>query len=75
MMSVVLHADRAVTTRSAERIRSGYTGLLFEIGHFDSCPVEELNPVAVLTGACDEPIPWDIPGNELIRVVECCCEY
>jgi hypothetical protein len=38
---------------------SGYTGLVFEIGHFDSCPVKELNPVAVLTGTCDEPIPWE----------------
>jgi hypothetical protein len=54
---------------------SGYTGLVFETGHFEGCPTDEIKPVVVLKGACDEPTPWDIPGTEFIRQARCCCEY
>jgi hypothetical protein len=51
---------------------SGLTAMVFETGHFDPCYTSEVDPVLVLKGACDEPIPWEV--SEGIRQVSCCCE-
>jgi len=56
---------------------SGLTAMVFEVGHFSPCPHAEAPQVA-MTGACDEPIPWEVPDNENMessRAVKCCCEY
>jgi len=52
---------------------SGLTAMVFETGHFDPCYTTEVEPVLVLKGACDEPIPWEV--SEGIRQVSCCCGY
>lgn len=50
----------------------GFTGLVFNLsgGDFSSCT--DVEPYAVLSGTCDEPIPWIL--NDLPPRVRCCCE-
>jgi len=51
--------------------------MVFEIDHFATCPVDEFIPDVLLTGACDEPIPWELAEEDplSVRRVRCCCEY
>jgi hypothetical protein len=48
---------------------SGLTGLLLGVSEFGYC----LEPASIykpMTGACDEPIPWD---DDAFNEVSCCC--
>lgn len=54
---------------------SGHTGLLFELFFEDPCAYpDDTPPVATMTGACDQPIPW-MSAGEYPRQVMCCCEF
>ena len=51
----------------------GYTAMLFNVGLDGWC-----NPLAgthgTMTGACDEPIPWEVT-IEYATETSCCCQY
>jgi len=60
---------------------SGLTAMVFEVLPFHGCPTSseltsgDYKPVMLLTGACDEPIPWEPQGhNQFAREAMCCCE-
>lgn len=52
---------------------SGFTALLFDTLVFSPCenPVPD-GPAGVMTGSCDEPIPWQSDFENPPRV-QCCC--
>jgi hypothetical protein len=53
---------------------AGLTGMMFEVIFGQGCGVPEWTPVAILSGGCDQPIPWMSTG-ENPRHVQCCCGY
>lgn len=54
---------------------SGLTALLFDVLDFSftPCDIELSSPYAVMTGACDEPIPWESDIDSSTSV-QCCCD-
>jgi hypothetical protein len=54
---------------------AGLTGMMFTLNiDGGGCGVPEYTPVEIMSGGCDQPIPWMDTG-ENPRHVECCCDF
>lgn len=53
---------------------AGATALVFEIGFEDTCDAWSFDPAVVMTGSCEEPIPW-LTTDEYSHEVSCCCDF
>jgi hypothetical protein len=54
---------------------AGLTGMMFGVLFGQGCNAYEYTPVALLSGGCDQPIPWMMGAGENPRDVQCCCGY
>ncbi len=48
---------------------AGLTGMMFDVLFGNS-----YGPIATFSGACEDPIPWNTPAENLLHV-ECCCDF
>ncbi|MFO7566929.1 MAG: hypothetical protein R6X02_30070 [Enhygromyxa sp.] len=53
---------------------AGYTAMVHEVAFDGGCNPETKTPAVLMTGTCDEPIPWE-SDPEFVREVSCCCYF
>lgn len=53
---------------------AGLTGMMFAVLFGTGCGADSYEPVATMSGGCDEQIPW-MTNVEKPWEVECCCDF